>query len=50
MKVAIIGTGTMGNGITQTFATAGHDVIFKGRRGRQLQMSGRFRCPWFRFR
>lgn len=31
MKVAIIGTGTMGNGIAQTFATAGHDVIFKGR-------------------
>lgn len=31
MKVAIIGTGTMGNGIAQTFAVAGYDVILKGR-------------------
>ena len=27
MKVAVVGTGTMGNGIAQTFAQAGHDVI-----------------------
>ena len=31
MKVAVIGTGTMGNGIAQTFAQAGHDVLLKGR-------------------
>lgn len=31
MKVAIVGTGTMGNGIAQTFAAAGHDVLLKGR-------------------
>ena len=31
MKVAVVGTGTMGNGIAQTFAQAGHDVILKGR-------------------
>lgn len=31
MKVAVVGTGTMGNGIAQTFAQAGHEVIFKGR-------------------
>lgn len=32
MKVCIIGTGTMGVGIAQTFAQAGHEVIFKGRK------------------
>ncbi len=31
MKVCVIGTGTMGNGIAQTFAQAGHDVLLKGR-------------------
>ncbi len=31
MKIAIVGNGTMGGGIAQTFATAGHDVIIKGR-------------------
>lgn len=31
MKIAIVGTGTMGNGIAQTFAQAGHSVILKGR-------------------
>ncbi len=31
MKVAVVGNGTMGNGIAQTFAVAGHDVIIKGR-------------------
>ncbi len=31
MKIAVVGTGTMGNGIAQTFAQAGHDVILKGR-------------------
>lgn len=29
MKICIIGSGTMGNGIVQTFAIAGHDVIIK---------------------
>lgn len=31
MKVCIIGNGTMGAGIAQTFAQAGHSVIIKGR-------------------
>lgn len=31
MKVAVVGTGTMGNGISQTFAQAGHEVLLKGR-------------------
>ena len=31
MKVAVVGNGTMGHGIAQTFAAAGHDVILKGR-------------------
>lgn len=31
MKVCVVGTGTMGNGIAQTFAQAGHDVLLKGR-------------------
>ncbi len=31
MKVAVVGNGTMGHGIAQAFATAGHDVILKGR-------------------
>ena len=31
MKVAVVGTGTMGNGIAQAFAVAGYDVILKGR-------------------
>ncbi len=31
MKVCVIGTGTMGNGIAQTFAQAGHEVLLKGR-------------------
>lgn len=31
MKIAIIGTGTMGSGIVQTFIQAGYDVLMKGR-------------------
>lgn len=31
MKICIIGTGTMGNGIAQIFAQAGHHVLLKGR-------------------
>lgn len=31
MKVCVIGTGTMGHGIAQVFAQAGHDVLLKGR-------------------
>lgn len=31
MKICVIGTGTMGNGIAQVFAQAGHDVLLKGR-------------------
>jgi 3-hydroxybutyryl-CoA dehydrogenase len=30
-KICVVGTGTMGNGIAQTFAQAGYPVIFKGR-------------------
>lgn len=37
MKVAVVGTGTMGNGIAQTFAQAGHEVILKGRSEASLQ-------------
>lgn len=37
MKVAVVGTGTMGNGIAQTFAQAGHDVILKGRSEASLE-------------
>lgn len=31
MIVAVVGNGTMGHGIAQAFATAGHDVLLKGR-------------------
>lgn len=31
MKVCVVGNGTMGAGIAQTFAQAGHDVVIKGR-------------------
>ena len=31
MLVAVVGNGTMGHGIAQAFATAGHDVLLKGR-------------------
>lgn len=31
MKICVIGTGTMGHGIVQTFAQAGMDVLMKGR-------------------
>ena len=31
MKICVVGTGTMGNGIAKTFAQAGHDVLLKGR-------------------
>ncbi len=31
MKICVIGNGTMGNGIAQTFAQAGYDVLMKGR-------------------
>lgn len=31
MKICVVGTGTMGGGIAQTFAQAGYKVIFKGR-------------------
>ncbi|MDP6963607.1 MAG: 3-hydroxyacyl-CoA dehydrogenase NAD-binding domain-containing protein, partial [Planctomycetota bacterium] len=27
LKVAVIGAGTMGNGIAQTYAANGHDVV-----------------------
>lgn len=37
MKVCIVGTGTMGNGIAQTFAQAGHDVLLKGRSEASLE-------------
>ena len=31
MKICVVGTGTMGGGLAQTFAQAGYSVIFKGR-------------------
>lgn len=37
MKVCVVGTGTMGNGIAQTFAQAGHDVLLKGRSEASIQ-------------
>ena len=37
MNVCIVGTGTMGNGIAQTFAQAGHDVLLKGRSEASLE-------------
>lgn len=30
-KICVVGTGTMGNGIVQTFAQAGYSVVIKGR-------------------
>lgn len=32
MKICVIGSGTMANGIVQAFAVAGHTVVMKGRR------------------
>ena len=29
MKVAVLGAGTMGNGIAQVFAQGGHDVVLR---------------------
>ena len=37
MKICVVGTGTMGNGIAQTFAQAGHDVLLKGRSEASLE-------------
>ncbi len=31
MKISVVGTGTMGHGIAQVFAQAGHEVLLKGR-------------------
>ncbi len=31
MKICVVGTGTMGNGIAQVFAQTGHQVLLKGR-------------------
>lgn len=31
MKICVVGTGTMGNGIAQIFAQTGHQVLLKGR-------------------
>ena len=36
MKISVIGSGTMGNGIVQTFATKGHKVVIKGHRQESL--------------
>ena len=36
MKICGIGSGTMGNGIVQTFATKGHKVVIKGHRQESL--------------
>ena len=37
MKICIIGTGTMGSGIVQTFAQSGFDVVMKGINDKELQ-------------
>ena len=39
MKLAIIGNGTMANGIGQVFASKGHTVVFKGRAMDKLEKS-----------
>jgi len=36
VKICVIGSGTMGNGIVQTFATKGHTVVIKGHRQESL--------------
>ena len=36
MKICVIGSGTMGNGIVQTLATKGHKVVIKGHRQESL--------------
>ncbi len=36
MKICVIGSGTMGNGIVQAFASKGHQVIIKGHREESL--------------
>jgi len=36
VKICVIGSGTMGNGIVQTFATKGHKVVIKGHRQESL--------------
>ena len=36
MKICVIGSGTMGKGIVQTFATKGHKVVIKGHRQESL--------------
>ena len=36
MKVCVVGNGTMGAGIAQTFANAGYEVIIKGRKQESL--------------
>lgn len=37
MKIAVIGTGTMGSGIVQAFAQAGFPVVMKGYNDRELE-------------
>ncbi len=36
MKICVIGSGTMGNGIVQVFASKGHEVVIKGHREASL--------------
>ena len=36
-KIAVIGTGTMGNGIAQTFAQGGYNVVMKDLNDQLLQ-------------
>ena len=45
MKICVVGTGTMGNGIAQTFAQAGHDVLLKGRSEASLGKERCYQCP-----
>ena len=37
MKIAVVGTGTMGSGIAQVLAQAGHEVLLKGRSERAFR-------------
>ena len=37
MKIAVVGTGTMGSGIVQAFAQAGFPVVMKGYNDSELE-------------
>ena len=41
MKIAVVGTGTMGSGIVQAFAQAGFPVVMKGYNDRELEIGSK---------